>query len=302
VIWLAVAAAAPLDPFLADLALPADADVSIDRGAERWTITVGDRRFGVAPPTTPEDEQALRALVSSLWTDLDLLPLARLPSPPPLPPPPVPRPKPQVLPPDVVPAEPEAPLIVLVPLAARVEPPPPPPPPEPPVVPPVEVSPARVTIGTDLVVRDRLWPSAGAWASVTTGVRGGVGGRVGGRLPHTTGWGPSTRLSEAYADVLLWTRPTRAIGLVAGIGVAGRWYSANAEPVAAHALPRASTAVSFPVDVGPVELALGAGLECDLLSTSIGFPDDLQLLSPIAGRIDIQVSFEPVRGIPTSYR
>jgi hypothetical protein len=98
----------------------------------------------------------------------------------------------------------------------------------------------------------------------------------------------------------------RAIEVAGGLGVSGRWYSDDGEAVAAHALPQAVAGISFPVAVGPVELGLGGGIECDLLSTEIGYRGDpvpdTSLLSPIAGRIEVTVSFEPVRGIPTSFR
>lgn len=299
IVWLA-AALAGTDPILADLELPADAQVAIVRGDVEWTVTVGDRKFTVAPPRTPDDELALRALISSLWTDLDLLPMTRLPPPPPPPEVVVPRPRPVPAPVPEVPPSP--PLVVLVPLPAPAPPAPEPPPIAPPVVPEVAPSTVRVSVGAELVVRDRIWPAGGGWVDVRSGIRGGFGGRVGGRLPRTTRWGPETRLSEVYADLLVWARPAASVVGTVGLGLAGRWYAADGQPVAAHALPRASAGVSFPVDVGPAELALGAGVECDLLATEIGYPVDLTLLPPIAGRVEITFSFEPVRGIPTSFR
>lgn len=307
--WLAAAVlGAPLDPLLTDLGLPPEADVTLVRGAERWTVNVRGRSFTVAVPRTPADEQALQVLVLSLWTDLDLLPLSRLPAPPPMPPPPeAPAPRPQR--PPVPELPPEPPLVVIVPLPApapapvvdealpeepiAVLPAPAPAPPEPPRV--------RVWAGADLVVRDRLWPAVGGAVAVLSGVRGGLGARVGGRLPRTTAWGAETRLTEVTADLLLWTRPAPPVVLVAGLGVAGRWYAADEETVASHAVPRATVGVTFPVDAGAVALAIGGGMECDLFATSVGFPDALDLLSPLAARIEIGVGFEPVRGIPTSY-
>lgn len=90
-------------------------------------------------------------------------------------------------------------------------------------------------------------------------------------------------------------------GARAGIGVAARWYCFYGDPVAAHALPRAAVGLSFPVEVGPVELSLGGGLECDLLATGIGYPGAPELVSPITGRFEIEVVFEPERRLATSW-
>lgn len=77
--WM-IAVVLASDPVLEGIA-GAEA-VTIERGGERWTISIQGRSLVTAPPQTAEEQATLRALVTSLITELGLVPTLPLELPP----------------------------------------------------------------------------------------------------------------------------------------------------------------------------------------------------------------------------
>lgn len=261
--WIGVAFAA--DPLLSDL--PPGADVEIVRGATSWTVRVGDQTVRIPPATTPEDEAAVRALVASLMSSLDLsvdVALPEIPAPPPRPrpaPPPAPEPEPVV-----------------------VAPPPPPPPPEPEPGPLV-----RVWAASDLVLRPEVQLGAGFAAGVSTGERAGFDGALGYRLPRAVG---GAILTELDLGAGLWGAVRPWLVVTVGGSAVMRWYSAEAEPVTSHVMPRAQLGVGVPVGFGATTLTLSTAVEADLGVTWIAPEGErFERLSPVAARIQLRAAF-----------
>ena len=82
ILWCAVACAGSAwgaDPALVGVVGAERA--TIVRGPERWVVTVGGRAVEVDAPVTDADRALLRALVTSLLTDLSLVPTVPVPPP-----------------------------------------------------------------------------------------------------------------------------------------------------------------------------------------------------------------------------
>ena len=69
---LLAAAAVAADPLL--VAIPGAEEATIDRRVDRWIVSVSGKTLSVPPPRTPEDRAMLRALVTSLLTEIVPLP------------------------------------------------------------------------------------------------------------------------------------------------------------------------------------------------------------------------------------
>jgi hypothetical protein len=267
ILWIGAAFAA--DPLLSEL--PPGADVEIVRGPTSWTVRVGDQTVQIPPATTPEGEAAVRALVASLMSSLDLsvdVPLPEIPAP-------VPRPRPAPPPP-----EPE-PVVVVAP------PPPPPPPPEPEPEPLV-----RVWAATDLVLRPEVQLGLGFVAGVSTGERAGFDVSLGYRLPRAAS---GAILTELDLGAGLWGAVRPWLVVTVGGSAVLRWYSAEAEPVTSHVMPRAQLGVGVPVGFGQTTLTMSAAVEADLGVTWIAPAGErYERLSPVAARIQLRAAF----GVP----
>lgn len=283
--------AAPLDPVLEGAPLPADADVQIERRDTSWTVTVGGRPMLVPAPQTPADEEAIRALVQSLLSGLELVPSSPLPRVPP-----APAPAPRTDPPA------PQPVVIVVPTILTAAPLPPAPPPAPPasvpspvVAPPVlpeepEPGVPRLWIGPEVVARAGVAAGAGGAVGVWFGHRGGAGFRVAGRLPRTVAVGGSPSLAELDADLELWGAATPWVTLVMAGGASGRRYAVGDAPIAVHVMPRAAAGVVVPVVTRRVSMGFGAALELDLGETRIGSAGAEERISPAALRIELRFS------------
>jgi hypothetical protein len=280
---LSSALAAEPDPWLQGL--PAD-QVVLVRGPESWSLVVGGKPLLVPAPRTPAEEVALRALVLSLLSGLDLVPAAPLPPPLPVP----------------VPVPPPVPVIVVIPA-------PPPPPPPVPVPPPAAEPPAPVLapsppaaeppapsrsswapwIGAELVIRPQVSPGAGLAVGVRAGQRAGVGVRLSGRAPRSVITGGESHLLEGTGDLELWGSVRSWVAWGVGVGGAARLYSLPDTLLGTHTVPHATAQAWLPVDSGPVTLMLGVGAEVDLVSTKIGQAGHQEPLPPTALRVETRI-------------
>ncbi|MBX2798382.1 MAG: hypothetical protein KTR31_11950 [Myxococcales bacterium] len=306
--WTLMAHAEPLSD------LPPQASVEV--GDVTWTIRVGARTMVVPTPTSQAERDSLRALISSLVTDLGLAPapVPRAPADPlaqrllqdlPAPAPPTPRPAP--------PAVVEAPGPVR-PEPAEAEPAPAPPVVEAPVdVRPVERPPsvrvlqwpAPLSVAVELGAVGRsglsVVPTAGLQVFAGRTLGGALTARlvpVGALSRHP---GAGRRGGEIDASVIL--RPARWHAALAG-GVALRRWHDGTEEVARHTVPFVALAVGTTVRAGPLDLVPEASVALDLAPTRIVAPTEDWRLSPLSARLRwiVRLRSEPLRRSATSQR
>ncbi len=219
--------------------------VDVTGGATSWTVRVRDldgivHVTPVAPPKTEQDREDLAMLAASLLQPIAVPPPVKVAV---TPPPPV---RPRVTPPP-------APVVV-------VPPPPPEPVPVPVVVPPPEPEPVHPTfqprVGVALEVRPWSTPTGLVWAELQ---------RVG-ESPLRPALGVSIAapadLPQIEGDVRYWSgevwvgawyaapEPLR-FDFGVTVGVAGRSFSKDGEPVGVALIPVLSTRLELPILVAP---------------------------------------------------
>lgn len=321
-LWLAGRALAA-DPLLDGL--PGADAVVIRRGPERWTVTVRGRSATLPPVVTEADRAALRALVTSLLSDLDLsspddaaigasVALALLGTPParPLEPAqarvasvrdPEPKKLAAVLPPPEPVVAPEPPLPELAPGIVRFVPFTQAPsalarPPEPALPLSSREQPARRALGWgggELLVRPSTSPAPGAVLGLDLGER--LGARLGLRPVRSVALGrpkPRTGLGELAIDLVCCAR-SAPLHVQWGGGLAVRRYATDGRTVALHAMPRAAARLGWALRAGSLGLEPEAGLELDLLPTRFGWSSPDQTLFPVALGFGLKIgrAFEP---------